>query len=172
MVHERKFLIEKGTTQLPPAMFVELSVNNVAARAAAAAARRQAEGIDADDADDEDDADDADDEDEDADPGKDKKKDKKKDKDKDKEKWKFKKNPRSVGKCMEFVGFKLTTKFPQNICLMRDGTVVFCDRFIIPSTTSSASSSPADESTSSTPLAVRGAMYCLKILPPLIPLSI
>lgn len=28
-----------------------------------------------------------------------------------------------------FVGFTLTKVFPQNICLMRDGSTVYCDNF-------------------------------------------
>lgn len=32
-------------------------------------------------------------------------------------------------KALKYKGFELSAKFPQNICLMRDGRVVFCDKF-------------------------------------------
>jgi hypothetical protein len=31
---------------------------------------------------------------------------------------------------LAYVGFTLTTKFKQNICLLKDGTIVFCNRFL------------------------------------------
>lgn len=36
------------------------------------------------------------------------------------------------GKILEFEGFKLKNKFPQNIALMKDGSFVFCKEFILP----------------------------------------
>lgn len=32
---------------------------------------------------------------------------------------------------LEFMGFTLTKSFPQNVCMMRDGSVVFCDEFLL-----------------------------------------
>lgn len=36
-------------------------------------------------------------------------------------------------KKLEYKGFTLETKFPQNICLTKDGSIVFCDKFTKPS---------------------------------------
>lgn len=119
---------DNGTTELPPAMFIELGIDQGAvtraakkATAANAAAARRRAADDSDDSDwdnyiiDDDSGNSADEEDIDVVTS-------------DYTNWK--KNKDSIGNVMEFVGFNLKTKFPQNICLMRDGSVVFCDSFI------------------------------------------
>jgi hypothetical protein len=46
---------------------------------------------------------------------------------------------KEIIKELQFERFTLTTEFPQNCCVMKDGSIVFCDEFV-PSGTSSSSS--------------------------------
>lgn len=116
------------TTELPPEMFIELKINKAAAAKAAAkaaeaaakaaaASRRAADDADFDDNVDNNGSSSSSDDDN-------------EDNNATSVETAWKANKDSIGKVMEFVGFKLSTKFPQNICLMKNGSVVFCDSFI------------------------------------------
>lgn len=39
---------------------------------------------------------------------------------------------------LSFFAFTLTKEFPQNVCLMKDGSIVFCDEFLSPTTDAGA----------------------------------
>jgi len=53
---------------------------------------------------------------------------------------------------LAYVGFTLTTVFPQNICMLKDGTIIFCHQFLMLPTDSSTSTNDGGEKSDEKPL--------------------